>query len=189
MRIKNIFGSGGQATTEVVLLLPLFLIFILFLLKIFGLLVLVQKMEIASAYAAKRWQLESHTTAQYATGWDDRFLRSDIQAKVADYIGFNNGAAKSFLSLSRMEFNINRTQMWNEVQIIVYTDPPRLGLLCRYDKLIVCKDPRIRENCMKGYSYICESGGKLQVKKFVPNRDRPIPFILPLGGSKNSSNK
>jgi len=183
MKINKILNRRGQATTEVVLLFPLFLIFIIFMSKIFGLLVLVQKMEIASAYAAKRWQLESHTTAFYATGWDTRFLQRDIESRVADYIGFNNTAVRNFLSLSRMELNIERTQMWNEVRITVYTNPPKLGLLCKYNKQVVCNDNRIRDNCMKGYGYICESGGKLEVKKFVPNRDRPIPFVLPVGTS------
>ena len=161
----------------------MFLIFILFLTKIFGLLVLVQKLEIASAYAAKRWQLESHTTSLYATGWDERFLKSDIQDKVADYIGFNNSAVKNFLSLTRMEVNINRGQVWNEVQVIVYTSPPRIGILCKYDRQVVCNDNELRENCMKGYDYICGGGRPLEVKKFVPNRDRPIPFVLPLGNN------
>ena len=181
MKINKLLNRRGQATTEVVLLFPLFLILIIFMTKIFGLLVLVQKMEIASAYAAKRWQLESHTTAAFATGWDVRFLQRDIEKRVSEYIGFNNSAARNFLSLSRMEVNIERTQMWNEVRITVFTEPPKLAILCRYNKLVVCDDYRIRENCLKGYNYICESGGKLEVKKFVPNRDRPIPFILPLG--------
>ena len=48
----------GQATTEVVLLFPLFVIFAVFIIKIFGLLVLNQKMEIAAFYAARRYQLQ-----------------------------------------------------------------------------------------------------------------------------------
>ena len=186
--MTKIFNRRGQATTEVVLLLPLFLIFIIFMMKIFGLLVLVQKLEIASAYAAKRWQLESHTTSFYATGWDERFLKSDIESRVSDYIGFNNQATKNFLSLKNLDVSINRQQVWNQIVITVYTNPPNLGILCKYDKQVVCKDQRIRDNCLKGYAYICETGGKLEVTKYVPNRDRPIPFILPIGGTGGGKN-
>jgi Flp pilus assembly protein TadG len=54
---RHLFNRKGQATTEVVLLFPIFFILALFVIKIYGLLVVVQKTEIASFYAAKRWQL------------------------------------------------------------------------------------------------------------------------------------
>ena len=54
-RLFSIRSKKGQATTEVVLLFPLFVIFILFIIKIFGLLILSQKMEIAGFYAARRF--------------------------------------------------------------------------------------------------------------------------------------
>ena len=53
------YNIRGQATTEVVLLFPLFVIFILFIIKVTGLLVLNQKMQIAGTYAARRFQLQS----------------------------------------------------------------------------------------------------------------------------------
>ena len=55
---RNRGTSQGQATTETVLLFPIFLFFLFAFAKIFALLVLVQKMEIASYYAARRWQLD-----------------------------------------------------------------------------------------------------------------------------------
>jgi hypothetical protein len=57
--------------TEVVLLFPVFIIILYFTAKIFSLLVLVQKMEVAAYYAARKWQLESHIYSGYATGWDE----------------------------------------------------------------------------------------------------------------------
>jgi hypothetical protein len=47
----------GQATTEVVLLLPFFAFFAFAFVKLFALLILAQRIEIASFYAARRWQL------------------------------------------------------------------------------------------------------------------------------------
>jgi len=183
MKIKKILNRRGQATTEVVLLFPLFLIFIIFLLKIFGLLVLVQKVEIASAYAAKRWQMESHVTPEFANGWDVSFLQGDIKEKVSGYIGFNNPAVSNFLSLSTLDVTFDRTQYWNEVTVTVNTNPPRLGILCdAYDKQTICTNRGIlNDKCVKGYEYVCESGHPIRAKKFVPNRDRPLPFVLPLG--------
>src|SRR5271156_878348 len=62
--------AKGQATTEVVLLMPLFMFFLYAFAKIFAMLLLVQKLEIASYYAARRWQLESHRNATYAAQMD-----------------------------------------------------------------------------------------------------------------------
>ena len=81
----RIINRRGQATTEVVLLFPIFFILTLFIIKIYGLLIIVQKTEIASFYAAKRWQLESHRAVKYADGWDNIFLKKDIEKKVMDY--------------------------------------------------------------------------------------------------------
>ncbi|MBQ8033281.1 MAG: pilus assembly protein, partial [Elusimicrobiaceae bacterium] len=78
----------GQATTEMVLLFPILIIFVLFIIKIFGLLVLNQKMQIAGTYAARRYQLQSHVTDYYDKGYDRRFLKKDIQRKVEEFVGF-----------------------------------------------------------------------------------------------------
>ena len=88
---KSCFLStqSGQATTEMVLLFPVLIVFVLFIIKIFGLLVLNQKMQIAGTYAARRYQLQSHVTDFYEQGWDRRFLKKDIQRKVEDFLGVN----------------------------------------------------------------------------------------------------
>ncbi|WP_424246096.1 hypothetical protein Dip510_001013 [Elusimicrobium posterum] len=176
----NFLNKRGQATTEVVLLFPLFLVFMIFFARIFSLLVLVQKMEIASAYAARRWQLESHSTYTFQQGWDKNFLSKDIQKRVEEYIGFKNPATRDFLNLRAVKVEMTRSQMWNEIKITVFTNPTKVKMICKYDPQIVCQDERIKTSCMKGYDYMCLSGGKMEVKKFVPSRDRPIPFRLPV---------
>ena len=180
--LKNLFSflrsRRGQATTEVVLLFPIFFILTLFIIKIYGLLIVLQKTEIASAYAARRWQLESHRAVKYTQAWDKNFLIPDIKKKVQDYIGFTNPAMRKFLSLRKVDLEIKRYEVWNSVTITVSTYPPRIPLLCSYDKREVCKRP-YGQACMRGYNFICEKGGTLQVVKQVPNRDRPIGFILP----------
>jgi len=168
----------GQATTEVVLLFPIFFILTLFIIKIYGLLIVLQKTEIASAYAARRWQLESHRAVKYTEAWDKNFLIPDIKKKVQEYIGFTNPAMRKFLSLRKVDLEIKRYEVWNSVTITVSTYPPRIPFLCNYDKREVCKRP-YGDACMRGYNFICEKGGTLQVVKQVPNRDRPIGFILP----------
>ncbi len=61
--------------TEVLLLFPMFMVILFITVKIFALLVLIQKMEIASYYAARRWQLESHLNANYAASYDNNFFK------------------------------------------------------------------------------------------------------------------
>ena len=173
----------GQATTEVVLLFPIFFILALFIIKIYGLLIILQKTEIASAYAGRRWQLESHRAIKYTQGWDKNFLIPDIEKKVRDYIGFNNPSTRKFLSLRKVDVTIKRYEVWNSITITVSTYPPRIPFLCSYDKREVCKKP-YGAACMRGYNFICETGGTIQVVKQVPNRDRPIAFVLPNSAKK-----
>lgn len=178
--IRNILHcKKGQATTEVVLLFPIFFILALFVIKIYGLLIVVQKAEIASFYAAKRWQLESHRALQYAQGWDENFLKKDIEKKVQEYIGFKNSSMRKFLSLRKVTVEVERTNVWNIVKLRISTYPPNIPFLCAYDKREVCKAP-YGDACMRGYNFICESGGNIEVIKNVPNRDRPISFVLPM---------
>ena len=167
----------GQATTEVVLLFPLFFILTLFIIKIYGLLLLVQKAQIAGFYAGRRWQLESHRALQFHQ-WDKNFLQRDIEKKVQAYLGFNNPAQKKFLAMRRVKLEIGRTNVWNTVTITINTYPPRIPFLCAYDKRIVCEYP-YGDACMKGYNFICENGGDVIVTTNVLNRDRPHPFVLP----------
>jgi len=154
-------ATGGQATTELVLLI-LFLIPVLVAFsKMFARLVLVQKMEIASYYAARRWQLESHKTLQYEAA--DGPLCQDIERNVACYLGFarpgcpaGNAAVQSFLSLQDMSLCPPvRTQVWNIVTLKVTTNPVGVPHLFQFQS------------------------APFEITKYVPNRDRPITFILP----------
>lgn len=165
----------GQATTEVVLLFPLFVIFAVFVIKIFGLLVLNQKMEIAAFYAARRYQLQAGVPDAMQT-WNRQYLEKDIKRKVEEYLGFNNPSMKSFLSLRRFTLDVEPSGTWTLVTLRVFTNPPRIRFLCNYDKYEVCQED---DRCMKGYDYLCESGGEIEVKKFVGKNDRVIPYIQP----------
>lgn len=167
--------------TEVVLLFPVFMIVMFFTAKIFALLVLIQKMEIGAYYAARRWQLESHLYTGYATGWDETFLKQNIKEKVSEYIGFKSPGIRKFLNLkdNGLELEITRTQVWNVVTIRVFTNPAGIKILCKYPKQAVCVDKFQNQYCESGYDYICTSGKALEVVKYVPNRDRPIAFVLP----------
>ncbi len=170
-------GRPGQAMTEVVLLFPLFLVIVFVTAKIFALLVLVQKLEIASYYAARRWQLESHLNADFV-GWDDGTLKKDIEKNVRGYIGFDTPAVSKFLNLRDLKIDVVRTQVWNVVTLTVTTNPSGVKLLCKYPKQAVCTYP-YGAACMTGHDYLCAGGKSLEVIKYVPNRDRPIQFVLP----------
>ncbi len=181
MNINKFRNRKSQAMTEVVLLFPIFMIVFFFVAKIFALLVLIQKMEVAAYYAGRRWQLESHLYSGYASGWDETFLKQNIKEKVAEYIGFNNAGIRRFLNLkdNGLELEITRTQVWNIVSIKVYTNPAGIKLLCKYPKQAVCVERFQNKYCETGYDFICTSGKALEVIKYVPNRDRPIAFVLP----------
>lgn len=159
------FGRRGQATTEVVLLFPIFMFFLFAFAKIYAMLILVQKMEIASYYAARRWQLESHRNVDYE-GDDMGSLREDIERRVSEYLGFGalsdeyGQSTEKFLDLVRLtgsgaKLGITRTQVWNIVTLTVKTRPLEIAWMY--------KSP--------GYTF--------EVTKYVPNRDRPIKFVLP----------
>jgi hypothetical protein len=168
----------GQATTEVVLLFPFFVVFILFIIKIFGLLVLSQKMEIAGYYAARRYQLQSHVSDYYHRTWDKRFLMKDIQKKVEGYLGFNNPGMKRFLSLDKVKMDINTSGTWVRVVITARTKPPRIRFLCKYNKDQVCDRD---DKCLKGYAFLCETGGEVSVTKYAGHNDRVLPYQRPEG--------
>jgi len=170
-------GRSGQAMTEVVLLFPLFLVIVFMTAKIFAILVLVQKLEIASYYAARRWQLESHLSADW-TNWDETTLKKDIEKNVRGYLGFETPAVAKFLNLKDMKIEVVRTQVWNVVTLTVTTAPAGVKILCKYPKQAVCTYP-YGAACMNGHDYLCQGGKQLEVIKYVPNRDRPIQFVLP----------
>lgn len=174
--MKSVLHSRrGQATTETVLLFPVMVIFIVFIIKIFGLLVLTQKMEIAGFYAARRFQLQSHTT-EYLQRWDQRYLTKDIQKKVEEYLGFNNPGMMRFLSLRKLDMQIRTSGTWTKVTLTVNTAPPRVRFLCKYNKFKVCEQDVM---CLKGYAFLCETGGELQVIKYVGPNERVLPYIRP----------
>lgn len=178
-KLSSFFRSRkGQATTETVLLFPLFVIFILFVIKIFGLLILNQKLEIAGYYAARRYQLQSHETDYYANTWDKRFLIKDIQKKVENYLGFDNPGMKKFLSLNTLKMNIVTSGTWIKVTLTARTKPPRLPFLCKYNKDRVCDRD---EKCLKGYAFLCETGGEVNIIKYVGHNERPAPYMRPEG--------
>ncbi len=178
-KLKKTFKRRtGQAMTEVLLLFPMFMVILFITVKIFALLVLIQKMEIASYYAARRWQLESHLNANYAASYDNNFLRGDIEEKVKGYLGFDTPSVSKFLNLRSLNLNIVRTQVWNVVTLTLTTNAAGIGMLCKYPKQVVCAAPYGSE-CLAGYDYLCTGGKKLEVIKYVPNRDRPIQFVLP----------
>ena len=169
--------------TEVVLLFPIFMVIVFITAKMFALLVLVQKLEIGSYYASRRWQLESHLNSDYVTGGahgcpDFGCLDRDILDKVKTYMGFYDPSVKSFLNLDNITLEIVPTQVWNVVTIKVATRPglEYTKLFCRGEDK-VCKG--FGADCRSGYKYLCSGSRTLEVTKYVPNRDRPIQFVLP----------
>ncbi|MCI5820469.1 MAG: hypothetical protein MR039_01710 [Elusimicrobia bacterium] len=178
--MRNLFfpfhSSRGQATTEVVLLFPLLVIFILFIIKIFGLLILSQKMEIAGYYVGRRYQLQSHETDYYRNTWDRRYLQKDIQKKVENYLGFDNPGMRKFLSLNDLKIKYDTSGTWTKVELIARTRPPRIRFLCKYDRDHVCQQD---EMCVRGYNYLCETGGEVKVIKYIGHNERPAPYQRP----------
>ena len=157
--MRHLFSSRkGQATTETVLLFPVLVIFIVFIIKIFGLLVLSQKMEIAGFYAARRYQLQSHVT-DYLTRWDRRYLQKDIKKKVEDYLGFNNPGMVRFLSLRSLKLNVDTSGTWTRVVLTVNTAPPRINFLCKYDKMQYVK---MNLPALKGLNFCAKRAAKLK---------------------------
>ncbi len=166
----------GQATTEMVLLFPVLVVFVLFIIKIFGLLVLNQKMQIAGMYAARRYQLQSHVTDYYEQGWDRRYLKKDVQRKVEEIIGLNNPGTRQFLSLNSFKMDIDTRDNWTKITLIANTKAPRIRFLCNYDKDKVCDRDRY---CLRGYNFLCEDGAKIEVIKYAGKNERPAPYARP----------
>lgn len=175
---KFLQTSRGQSTTEMVLLFPVLIVLLLFIVKAAGLLVLRQKMQVAGNYAARRYQLQSHLTDYFDKGWDRRFLKKDIQRKVEDIVGFNNPGMRQFLSLDSVRLDVNTGGEWIELTITARTKAPRFNFLCKYDKNRVCERDQY---CFKGYNFLCEEGGKIQVVKYVGYNERVQPYVRPEG--------
>lgn len=150
---------SGQATTEVVLTLPILMLFVWMFTKLFLLLILVQKLEIASYYAARRWQLESHRNVQYEQkdgggnfGCEGQFqsLCGNIEHHVRGYLGCTGGPLVTYLGLAKCDVEITRQNVWNEVSLTANVTLPFVQ--------------QVKE---------------FRVTKYVPNRDRPIAYVLP----------
>lgn len=168
----------AQATTEFALLLPLFFFFVFAFAKVFALLILVQKLEIGSFYAARRWQLESHRNVQWVTQYDQGILLGDINDKTCSYLGYTGGGpagctsptkkASVFMDLTSEckksqtcpagtpGVTVTPTQVWNVVTVTACTGAP-----------------------LENNPFFQSSGFVLCSTKYVPNRDRPIAFVLP----------
>ncbi len=159
-----------------VLLFPVLVVFLLFIIKIAGLLVLNQKMQIAGTYAARRFQLQSHVTEYYEKGWDKRFLKKDIQRKVENIIGVDDPGARRFLSIDSFHMDIDTNNNWTKITLTANTKAPRIAFLCRYDKNKVCDRDQY---CFKGYRFLCEEGLKIQVIKYAGPNERPAPYARP----------
>lgn len=176
LNLSYLRSRKGQATTEVVLLFPFFVIFIVFIIKIFGLLVLTQKMEIAGYYAGRRYQLQSHTTDSFANSWDRRYLKKDIQTKVENYLGFNNPGMRKFLSLQDLKMTVDTSSTYIKIKLTARTKPFNIKFLCNYNKDHVCEN---KSNCLRGYAFLCEKGGEISVIKYVGFNERPLPYLRP----------
>ncbi len=150
-------ARSGQATTEVVLLIPLFIFFMFAFVKIFGLLILIQRMEIASYYAARRWQLESHRNVAIQQSFDMPTLLPDIQSKVQNYLGWGNPEFQNLFALADPGpmVSVQPTEVWNVVTLTVPIS----------ETLLFFKFKPLNTT--------------MTVTKYVPNRDRPILFKLP----------
>jgi len=180
----------GQAMTEMVLIFPMFIIMTMIVLKLFALVLVVQKTEIASAYASRKWMLEAHRNANYF-GWDDQ-LKGKINSRVQSFI-----KPSKFTGVASTYVTFNRTQVWTQVTVQVCISSPNIPLLCVYPKDKVCSSydgPGLNGPCSKGYEYICGGseackpsdpnappfkGVEISASKFVPVRDRPIAWSLP----------
>ena len=171
-------ARAGQATTEVVLLFPVFIMFLLLFAKVFGLLILAQKLEIASFYAGRRWQLESHRNESFVAT-DTGQLLPNIAAQTCHSLGYAGAASdgsciappksNNFLDLVTKcspskdctqtwpGVAVQRTQVWNVVTVTACTKP---------------FDVPFSPGKKMGGFVLCS-------RKYVPNRDRPIAFVLP----------
>lgn len=147
-------NKKGQATTEMVLLVPLFLIVAIGIVKLFALAVMVQKMELACYYAGRRWMLESHKNAAYA-GWDQNSLVKDIERFTAEYLGAGDETKEKLLGFTRgdISFKVQPTIIYGVLTLKVRT----VGLI------------PFKPNFEKEWEII----------KYVPTRDRPIQWNVP----------
>ncbi|MBI4669227.1 MAG: four helix bundle protein [Elusimicrobia bacterium] len=151
----RVFSTKGQATTEMVLLVPLFLIVAIGIVKIFALSVMLQKMELAMYYAGRRWMLESHKNYTYHQSFDMPVLVPDIESKVAAYLGAGDEFKEKILGFKRQDifFKVKPTIIYGVLNLKVRTK----GLM----------------------PFQPESENEWEVIKYVATRDRPIKWNIP----------
>lgn len=158
-------NNKGQATAEVVLAMLFIVPFALAFAKLFLVMVSVQKMEIASYYAARRWYLESHRNPSYSpkdgagsctdpgvcglnAGGN---LCSNILGCVSRYMGCTEGAWIRNCALSVAQYpTMNQVRVKAEIQILP-----------------------------DSYFFPGGFSRRIAVTKNVPFRDRPISYVLP----------
>ncbi|MFA6584050.1 MAG: TadE family protein [Elusimicrobiaceae bacterium] len=178
---RQFFGKGGQATTEMVLLLPIFMLILFFIAKIFVMLVLVQKVEIAAYYAARKYQLQSHRNVMYDS--QDKALLAHIDEYVKKYIGVTEPRSQmaKFVGLTSVKLDVERTQTWRIVTLTATVQPLSGGIkrfMCRSNVGKVCSG--YGEDCIRGYEVICgQQGTDIVAVKYVPSKDRSLDFALP----------
>ena len=177
--------TRGQAMTEMVMVFPIFVLVMLVVLKLFALVLVVQKAEIASAYAARKWMLEAHRSSQYTPS--DEGIKNTIRQKVKTFIG-----TSTLLGVNETNVYFTRTQVWTMVEVSVNVASPNVPILCIYKKEEVCEG--YGTACNKGYEFMCGEleegygeekdkkifkGAVIRATKYVPVRDRPIKWSLP----------
>ncbi|MEK7288321.1 MAG: TadE family protein [Elusimicrobiota bacterium] len=159
--MKREEGSGkrkaqsGQATTEMVLLVPLFLIFAIAIVKIFAIAVMVQKMELAMYYAGRRWMLESHKNYKYFVEWDQPVLAKDIEKNIKEYLGIGDEFREKLLGI--------RTQ---DIRLTI-------------KPTIIYAILTLRVHARGQIPFRPDSEKDWEVIKYVPTRDRPIRWNIP----------
>lgn len=166
------FNRKGQTMTEIMLMLPLIFVFMVFMQRVFFLLVLVQKIEIASYYAARRYQLQSHRNT---SGGLDSSLKGDIEEYVKKYLGEND-----YPGLGTVKLDVELTQVWRVVTLTAEVKPLQGGaFLCRYGESVCDTGSFDRDLCASGYEAVCGRGYTIESVKYVGSRDRVLEFTLP----------
>ena len=91
---------------------------------------------------------------------------------------FRSPGMKKFLSLNELKLDINTSGTWTKVVITARTRPPRIRFLCKYNRDQICQQDA---KCVKGYNYLCETGGEVVSTKYVGANERPSPYQRPEG--------
>lgn len=130
------------------------MIFAIGIIKIFALSVMVQRMELAMYYAGRRWMLESHKNAAYAS-WDQNTLVKDINHYIMNFLGGEDEFKRQFLGFKPQDikFKVEPTIIYGVLKLNVRT------------KGLIPFQPDLEK--------------EWEVVKYVPTRDRPIRWNIP----------